>query len=476
MEVNMSLQARLQSFLSLLQTRQGKLGRANGSFFSAQMVSLALHHLRLSLLDGAILNSRGKEFVCDSAAYLAWLAYRSFKRRGWKSSSDIDLASERPHIRIGAQRRRDGRQEYYRQDVLADVEALLLHPPKHFPSMYGQFHELRSLTMPSPEYLYLYGLYLMQSPRAEGNWPHGEQGGGLDEDFIAARALLVEDLHHDADLPVDDPRLRELSWWVVFPPCGWRMNEGQAYNLMTLVDQIAMHPRLPADDAIAYLRALLRSQMPFVRHLAARTLLVLDIAPRNHWEAAHYRQALQATDRDEALTAMAHWQHALNHDERKQPAEDWRERCERHWRSQIERVPPPWHEDPAASDGEFQRACMMLDAEGDADLPALWNRLHERYPNSWLLRVAQARYWLHRSEQEWRVQGEALLRRCLDDQPPCADAHLALALWKKRSGQRDEAMHLCEHALRRWPWDGEIVDFCMHLTTQEMIAFPGGEA
>jgi hypothetical protein len=101
----------------------------------------------------------------------------------------------------GAFRRRDGTDEHYVHDVLADLRGYLLRPPQMLPSLHGRYYALTSLTLPEPEYLYLYGLVLLYSAMAAGNWPRGTRVGGREEDFAASRNLLVDDLHADVGLP-----------------------------------------------------------------------------------------------------------------------------------------------------------------------------------------------------------------------------------------------------------------------------------
>ncbi len=469
----MRIETLVRSFLSTLHGRQGGMGRANGTFFSAQVVSTAFHHLRLALMDGAVLNRQGQRFVHGAAAYLAWLTHRNFRQRGLQLRHDIDLQGDEPRLSLHAWRLREGHEEHYRQHILTDVEALLLHPPNEFPALYGRFHPLASLTMPSPEYLYLYGVFLMQSARAEGNWPHGEQAdelaGGLDADFELSRRLLIDDLHRDAGLPENDEVSRELSRWVVFPPCGWPMNEGQSYNMMALVDQIAKQPRLPAADGIQYLQALLTVQMPFVRHLAARTLMVLDIAPRTAIEAALYQQALRADDHQPALQAMARLRFELETPSSVMPSQ-WQRDSLTHWQTLIAQAPQAaWQRDPVLQEKSWQHAS-TLEGEHAATAMRLLQGLLPRYADSWLLRVAIAK--LELSSPDSAIAAEATLRQCLETAPDCPEAHLALITHYHWQQRHDEATTLCRHAVARWPWDATVIDHSMWLLVLPMLDFP----
>jgi len=451
----------VQDFLTQLQGRLGSLARANGTFFSAQVVNTALQRIRLDMLDGAELTAQGHHFVRGAAAYLAWLGYGSMKKRGIAMRSQIQLDVEPPVLSISAHRMRNGKEESYTQHVLSDVYDLLLRPPHYFPSLHGTLYPLETLNIPTPEYLYLYGVYLMQSPRAEGDWPCGNQLGGLDDDFIASRDLLVDDLHRDTGLPLDDTTLRGLSWWLVFPPYGWDMNEGQRYNMMTLVDQIAVHPALPAGDGIAYLQALLRCQMAVIRFLAARTLLVLGIVPRNLEDSHIYRNALSAPDHVAITAAMEQAQWLLEDQGDAAPPEDWPDHCQQLWQQIMKHAPSPsWQNDAVFSMPEFQR----LDALDPSDHQSAVNILipmMNAIPEHWFVRCAMGTYLMPEINP---LRGEALLRGCLRDAPEaCLDAHSSLASRLKWQGKSQQAMQVFEAAVQHCPWQQVSVNGCMWL-------------
>jgi|UPI000362028D hypothetical protein len=451
----------VQNFLAQLQGRQGCLARANGTFFSAQVVNTALQRIRLDMLDGAELTEQGHLFVQGAAAYLAWLSYGSMKKRGIAMRSHIQLDAEPLELSISAHRVRDGQEESYTQHLLSDVYELLLRPPHYFPALHGALYPLETLNMPTVEYLYLYGVYLMQSPRAEGNWPHGQQLGGLDEDLTASRHLLVDDLHRDAGLAPDDATLRALSWWLVFPPYGADMNEGQRYNMMTLVDQIAVHPTLPAADGIAYLQALLRCQMATIRFLAARTLLVLGIAPRTLEDTYIYQQALSAPDHAAATAAMEAAQWLLEDQDDTSPPEDWGSRCQQQWQQIMSHAPrPSWQSDAVFSMPEFQRLEALDPSDQQAAVDIL-TPLLDAMPEHWFIRCAMGTYLMPEINP---LRGEALLRSCLRDAPEaCIDAHSSLASRLKWQGKPQQAMQVLEAAVQHCPWQQEGVDACMWL-------------
>ena len=224
-------------FFGLLEKRLGQTARANHTFYAYRVVTAAVQRIRLDLLKGAALTAKGEEFVALAAAYLAMLAVLNWQRRGLKVSGSVCFAPGAPAncLFFFAERARNGALEVYSHDFLADMHRPLLRPPQMFPSIQGRAYVLNSLTLPSPEYLYQYGVHLLQSPQAGGNWPTTQKVGGLDEDFQASRELLVNDLHQDCGLPKDDAAMRKLSWWIVFPPYGWDMNDGQDYNLTAIL-------------------------------------------------------------------------------------------------------------------------------------------------------------------------------------------------------------------------------------------------
>lgn len=242
-------------------------------------------------MNGASLTSSGEVFIAQAAAFLAMLEISNWKRRGLKIRGALRFepgAADNAMFFTG-ERERDGAVESYSHDFLKDAHELLLRPPRMFPFAQGRTFVIESLTLPSPEHLYLFSAWLMDSHRASGTWPKPEKVGGSDEDFAASRNLLVDDLHADCGIPLDDKAMRQLSWWIVFPPYGWDMNDGNDYNMMTVFDQITHKKLLPMEDAIAYLRALLTCQGMGIRNLAARCLMGYREPPRDGFESAQYK-------------------------------------------------------------------------------------------------------------------------------------------------------------------------------------------
>jgi len=300
-------------FLRPLQGRLGAVARPNGTFWAYRVASTALFRIRKDLLEGARLTASGERFAAGAAAYLAILTLTAWGRRGLRASTSVRFApgGGDNHLTVTAERERDGRSEHYRHDFLRDMSTLLLKPPEWLPWIHGQVYAMRSIQLPTPDYLYLYAAYLLQSQQGEGDWPRGQKVGGLEADFEQSKNLLVDDLHDDCGLPRDDAALRKLSWWLVFPPYGWQLNDGQDYNMMTFFSQVSEHHVVPLDVAVAYLRHLLTSQALEIRNLAARCLMVYRVPPRDPVEAQHYNQAREWSDWPEASAAMAKYQHQI---------------------------------------------------------------------------------------------------------------------------------------------------------------------
>lgn len=452
-------------FLKPLDGRLGRTARANGTFLSYRVVTTAIQRLRLDLLRGATLTESGERFVAQAAAYLAMLAVTSWKKRGLTVSADVRFAPGAPDNRIvlTAERERNGEREVYRQDVLKDMHGLLLRPPASFPYLHGQVYALDSLTLPSPEYLYLYGSVLLQSPHAEGSWPRGERVGGLPEDFDGSKSALVDDLHADCALPVDHEAFRKLSWWVVFPPYGWQMNDGQDYNMMTVFSQISQKAVVPRADGIEYLRRLLDCQAVEIRNLAARCLMVYRVAPRDGVEAAQYHQALESRDHAAAGAAMAKYQHQL---EGVELTDEWHAAIEAERRAWLVAQPPVLsHHTAAQGDPDYETAGKISPDRID-ELIAAAERLMRRYPDDWVLKVVHASAVMRGPDP---ARGEARLRELIADPADCFEGHSRLGTLLKYQGRRDEALAVYEDALRRWPWCHHAVDACMWIITDPMV-------
>jgi tetratricopeptide (TPR) repeat protein len=464
----------VEEFMGPLAGHLGRFARLTDGFYSYQVVTRALQRLRLDLINGAALTPRGARFAAGAAAFLATLAARSWQRRGLDVHAVVTYGSgdEEERISVGAFRQRDGNQERYVHDVFADLHEYLLRPPRLLPTLHGRSYILTSLTLPEPEYLYLYGLFLLYSAMAVGNWPKDERVGGRDEDFAASRNLLIDDLHADVGLPLDDEKLRALSWWVVFPPYGWDMNDGQEYNLMTLVDQIVFKRLLPLAAAEAYLRAILESQATHLRNLAARTLLVLGKGPATPTETIHYRGALYASDLRVVKPAMARfaWQAEGRAQDSTPPAE-WIEKRHQDWQRMVDNGPTEaWRRSPLLRDPEYLAAAKP-------DLPREQQRTHlealiAKHPGDWFLDTALGTLLMSGADTGQARRGEEILRRCVATNPDCATAHLSLGTHLKHQGRREEAMAIFEDAVRRWPWHNQAVDSCLWMVTDGMTAPP----
>ena len=462
-----------EGFTSPLEGRLGRLARATGKFDASQVVTRGIQRLRLDLLNGAVLTPAGEEWVARAAAYLGFLAVNAWHRRGFQIEAVVRWSPGDPEnlMALGAWRTRDGVQEQYGHDVLDDVHRVLLTPPQMMPTLHGRMFALTSLTLPTPEYLWLYGASLTCSELAAGNWPKGERVGGLEEDFDAGRNLMVDDLHDDVGLPRDEPGLRALSWWVVFPPYGWDMNDGQEYNMMTLVDQILFKSVVPRARASEYLRALLRSQTFHIRNLAARTLLVVGERPLDAEETLLFFQAINTSDHqlaDGPMLGFA-WR-AEGRAADSSPTAEWSERRRATWRKVVEIGPTEsWRKSPILADPEYQAAGRLENAPRAEQRQGI-ERLRERFPDNWFLETALGTHLIHSDDPAEVAEGERVLRACVQSTPDCPTAHLTLGTALKHQGRRDEAMALFEDAVARWPWNNQAVDSCLWLLTDGMTA------
>ncbi|MCB0325159.1 MAG: tetratricopeptide repeat protein [Bdellovibrionales bacterium] len=457
-----------EQFLAPLENRLGSLARANGTFFSYQVATLGLQRIRLDLLRGGhALTRDGGCHVLAASAFLARLMVQNWRRRGLEVTAVVsnpdNLAAAK--IMVSAKRFRDGKEEYYQHDVYRDVFELLLMPPQMFPTLHGYYYGLTSLTLPAPEYLYLYSAFLMGSQRSSGDWPRGTRVGGLDEDFETSKRLLVDDLHSDCGLPLDDQALRQLSWWVVFPPYGWEMNDGQDYNMMTLFSQISHKQIVSLEQGVAYLRALLNSQALFIRNLAARCLMVYRVPPRNEIEALCYSHALGWQDYPIASSCMAKYQWQLEgHDPEQAPSEQWLQEVEAERRAWIDQLPAyAWEDDPVFTDPAYTALGELAEEKIQEAVFAL-ERLMERYPASWALKTLHASQLMNGPDPE---RGEKSLRSLIQN-PASAEAHLRLGTMLKRQRRFDEAMAVFENAVQRWPLHAQAVDSCIWLVTEGM--------
>ncbi len=455
-----------EGFLDPLRNRLGQTARARLSFYANCVVTKGIQRLRLDLLKGGSLTPSGEEFVARAAAFMAMLEISNWKRRGLniKGALKFEPGAADNCILFTGERERNGAVECYSHDFLADMRELLLTPPKMFPCLQGRSYVVDSLTLPSPEYLYLYGAWLMDSPRAFGTWPKPEKVGGSEEDFAASRSLLVDDLHDDCGIPLDNEAMRQLSWWIVFPPYGWDMNDGSDYNLMTVFDQISHKQILPMDDALAYLRALLTCQGLEIRNLAARCLMVYRQPPRNSFEASMYQQALTQRDHDYASASMAKYQSQL---EKVENTPAWREPCAEEREDWLRQTPPGLsHRTTAENDPDYQAMEKNPPASLEEGIRGL-EALLARYPDDWVLKVLLASQLLHGPDLP---RGERTLRELIQDPPDCFEGHSRLGTWLKyQPGRKAEAYEIYEDALRRWPWCHQAADACMWMITDDMV-------
>jgi len=465
--------------VSALDGRVGNLGRLDHNFFAHTAVTIALQRLRQDRLRGAELTESGMHWCRCAAAFMARIAAFNWLARDLTIQPLINLDDPDPNerrISVGAFRARDGQQEHYVHDFLYDTLDSLLVPKNMFPVLHGRFYIATPMVhlLPSFEYLYLFGVALMQSPSSVGEWPHGEKVGGTDDDFARSRNLLVDDLHSDAGLPVDDEELRKLSWWIVFPPYGYEMNDGQEYNMMTFVDQVVFKKVVERERAVEYLRALSRSRALFIRNLAARLLLVFGEGPRTPEETAIFGEAFRSPDMQTALGPMAQWAWRIERNDSKVTStEEWSREKVVEWQNVMRAAPvDPWQTDPLLRDPEYL-ALAERERNGESTVDDL-RALRAKHPGNWFLETAWGTSLVHSSDESERKEGEEILRRAVNETPDCPTAHFTLGTALKYQGRRDEAMALFEDAVERWPWNRQAVDSCAWLVTDGMTVFPEG--
>ena len=464
-------------FVTALSGRVGNLGRLDQNFFSYTAATIGLQRLRQDILSGAELTDTGEHWCRCAAAFLARIAAFNWIARELSISPLIMLDDPDPNerrISVGAFREREERQESYVHDFLYDTRESLLSPRQMFPVLHGRYYVATPMVhlLPSFEYLYLFGVALMQSPFSVGEWPHGDKVGGTEEDFHRSRNLLVDDLHTDAGLSIEDEGLRRLSWWIVFPPFGYEMNDGQEYNVMTVVDQVVFQNVVPRDHAIEYLRALLRSHALFIRNLAARVLLVFGVGPQTPEETQLYGEAFRSVDMRDAMGPMTRWSWRIEkNDASSEPPAEWSQQKVAEWQSVLRSAPTEgWEQDPMLRDPEYI-ALSERERSGQPTKQDL-EAMRRKHPGNWFLETAWGNQLIHSEDEKERLEGESILRTAVRESPNCPTAHLTLGTALKYQGRRDEAMTMFEDAVRRWPWNRQAVDSCAWLITDGMTRFP----
>ncbi|MBI4625522.1 MAG: hypothetical protein HY736_20155 [Verrucomicrobia bacterium] len=273
----------------------------------------------------------------------------------------------------------------------------------------------------------------------------------------ASRELLVDDLHQDCGVPVDDAGLRKLSWWIVFPPYGWDMNDGNDYNFMTIFDQVGKGV-VPRDVAIDYFRALLNSQSLDLRNLAARTLMVYRAPPRDAAEASRYNQAMASRDWPVALGSMVRYQDQI---EQIPPSPDGAAQFERDCRAWLAQTPPTLAMRTAAENDPEYIALGRIPPSREV-LPR-FEQMMRRYPGDWILQAIHAAITMEFVDPR---AGEARLRELIREAPDSNEGHSRLGTLLKRQGRLAESMAVYEDEVRRWPWNYRAVDSCMWLITE----------
>ncbi len=461
-------------FLQKVDGCYGMLARPNDTHYSLALVTHALQWVRAQLSQGKALTSSGEHFVASAAAYLGYLAYLTYEKRGFgiEMSAQWTPDEDNNHLALFVSRHPEGgAPETYDQDFLSDMSSAILRPPRSFPVMKGKYFLLESLTLPSVEYLYMLGTHFMDSPFANGNWPSGESFGGTEEDFAVSRHLLIDDLHADLNLPQDVDHFRQLSNWVVWPPFGWDQNDGQRYNMMTLIDQMAVQRSVPLEYGTEYLYALLASQFLHLRNLAARTLMVLGQGPRDPDETRLFLNAVNATDHPEAAVPMVRFRWVLEgNDPESMPGAEFVSETSAYWQEMLQEAPhQPWTRLPILQDPVYQG---LAERANEGDIPDDEHRealelLRNRYPGDWFADVAYGYFLLRGPDPD---AGELLLQDAMGSSPGDPTAHFTLGAFYRQHGRKDEALRLYEDAVRLQPWDPNTVVNAMWMLTADMVA------
>jgi len=451
--------------LTQMENRWGLVARPQKNFYTHRAITNLIQRIRVDLLEGGRINREGIIYMTRISAFLASVVIDNWERRGLTVKGEVSFSKDvqENKIRFWVERQRDGRTETYGHDFLKDTFNALLRPRQMFPYMHDRFYSLESLTLPSPEYLYLFGTAFMSSPLSFGNWPRGESVGCLKSDFEESRNLLVDDLHEDCQLPKDHEGFRKLSWWFVFPPYGWDMNDGGDYNMMTFFSQVTEHNVVTMDEAKVYLQALLTCQGIEIRNLAARCLMVLRVPPRNALESSHYKQALVFRDHPYAESAMDKYQHQI---EGVELTEQWKTQVREERLSWLTQTPPLLSmRTVAENDPEY--------IEMESNPPSLeegikkLEQLMEKYPEDWVLKVLYASQLLQGPNPQ---KGEAMMKELVANPPDCFEGHSRYGTWLKYAGgRRDEAFAVYEDALKRWPWCQQASDACLWMLTEGMV-------
>lgn len=452
-------------FVSFVAGRSGDLARVNNTFFSIQVVSEALEFIRRKACSGHALTPEGVRFVGGAASYLASLAFDSYRRRGLDCTTDVSWNPDTGEGAVGVIAQRLCLEpETYAHDFLRDTLEELIVPRRAFPSLKGRSYIVGSLRLPTPEYLYMAGVYLMLSPLGLGNWPEGETMLGTDEDFNAARQILVDDLHKDIGLPLEHPGYRALSHWVVFPLYGWELNDGQRYNMMTLVDQICFKKIVTEEEGVLYLRSLLRCQLHCMRNLAARTLMVLGDLPADPQETDLYFQALSASDTPEAVPVMNEFAARVHGDDFFSVAGVGDIEF---WRMKLREAPAAEHLDRAIFEDPVYAEFGATDPAEGAKRLVLAQEVLSRFPDEWFAKVAFAASLVEVGQKE---DGKALLQALVGDEAPHPIAHFTLGGCFLREGDYEGLDELYLEAVKRWPQDSNAVGNSFWSLTRKMVS------
>ncbi len=464
-EAREKLKAFYAPLLKQMENRWGAVARPTHGFYAHRALTVMIQRVRLDLMEGGKINRKGLLYVTRVAAFLASIVIDNWERRGFTTKGFVCFSDKLAEnkIRFWTEREREGQTETYGHDFFKDTVQALLQPRQMFPYMHDRFYAMESLTLPSPEYLYLFGTFFMSSPLSFGNWPRGKSVGCLLSDFEQSRNILVDDLHQDCGLPKDHEGYRKLSWWFVFPPYGWDMNDGGDYNMMTFFSQVVEHEIVSRDEAISYLRALLGCQGIEIQNLAARCLMVLRTPPQDALESLHYEQALNFRDHPYAAAAMDKYQHQI---EAVDLNDAFREQVTRERLGWLDETPPMLsHRTVAESDPDYidmEKNPPSIE-EGINRLEALINK----HPEDWVLKVLYASQLLKGPDL---AKGEEMMKSLVAKPADCFEGHSRYGTWLKYAeGRRPEAFVVYEDSLKRWPWCQQACDACVWMLTDGMV-------
>lgn len=442
-------------FLRQLEGRLGASGRPNHTIYSYEIVRRSFAPLRERLAAGRRLSDNGERFVAGAAHYLAETATRAWKAAGFSVDSD---GASRVATRAG---------ERYEQDFLSATRSLLLNPPSPFPWARGRVTLLRKEREPSPEYLFLMGSLYMELPSARSSRESSLRFGGSDADFFAIKEALVDQLAEDCGMRRIEGELRKLAGWAVFPPLGLSEAPAQGQNMLAMLNLVSQKESVSIDAAKRFLRALLNSQAPHLRDLAARCLFIYRIPPETPLEALHFHRAFTGSDSGEALGFIARLRWQLEkHGSDEEPGHEWIEALDKECcRWLEEHTAEPWRRDPVFKDPDYRALAELDDKDVHASIRAV-ERIEIRYPGNWFLRTLSGSLLMKGPD---RFRGEKILREQMDSAPACPEAHYRLATLLRQQSRAEDAVQVYESCLAKFPWEFRASDEALGLLAASLV-------